>query len=177
MASVKFPCIGHRPLSDSGDFECNGDISTVGELLVRYRFLGTTTRNNSTRIIVVRKAEPGTIEKNNHQMLWGKPARTGDRLKVSQSPTTCVANSNAKSKACLRVSSMVTSSIVAPRRQMAKSGVYTTVRHLFALQSIRSRTLLRPDSSEPIRQRGVHGQVLAITHEPTAPTCWIYSCV
>jgi len=56
-------------------------------------------------------------------MLWGKPARTGDRLKVSQSPTICIANSNAKSKACLRVSSMVTSSIVAPLRQMAKSGV------------------------------------------------------
>jgi hypothetical protein len=39
---------------------------------------------------------------------------------VSQSPTICVSNSNAKSKACLRVSSMVTSSIVSAAAQMAK---------------------------------------------------------
>ena len=93
--------------------------------MAHYRFLGSTARNNSTRITVVRKAEPGTIEKNSHQMLWGKPARTGDRLKVSQSPTICVANSNAKSKECLRVSSMVTSSIVAPLRQAGEIGDYT----------------------------------------------------
>jgi len=41
--------------------------------------------------------------------------------------------------------------------------IYTIVRHLFALQPLRSKTLLRPDSSDPIRQRGVQGQVLAIT--------------
>ena len=126
------PCQKSAPQLQKPCCECNRDISTVGELLVRYRFLGSSTRNNSTRIIVVRKAEPGTIEKNNHQMVWGKPARTGDRLKVSQSPTICVANSNAKSKACLRVSSMVTSSIVAPLRQMAKSGDCTSLRRLFA---------------------------------------------
>jgi len=30
---------------------------------VRYLFLGSTTRSNSMRMIVVRKAEPGTIKK------------------------------------------------------------------------------------------------------------------
>ena len=31
------------------------------------------------------------------------------------------------------------------------------------------KTLLRPDSSDPIRQRAVHGQVLAITGENRSP--------
>ena len=39
------------------------------------------------------------------------------------------------------------------------------LRRLFALQPLPLKTLLRPDSSDPIRQRGVHGQVLAITGE------------
>jgi hypothetical protein len=47
-------------------------------------------------------------------MLWGKPASKVERLNVSQNPTICIANSNVKSKACLRVSSMVTGSILAP---------------------------------------------------------------
>ena len=49
-------------------------------------------------------------------------------------------------------------------------GVYTTLRHLFSLRPLRSKSLLRPDSSDPIRQRGVQSQVLAIT-----PKCWISS--
>jgi hypothetical protein len=64
-------------------------------------------------IIVVRKAEPGTIKKKISQTLRGKPTRTGDRLSVTQSPTVWVANSNVKSRACLRVNSIVTSLIVA----------------------------------------------------------------
>jgi hypothetical protein len=43
-----------------------------------------------------------------------------------------------------------------------KPGVYTTLRRLFALQPLRSKTLLPPDSSDPIRPRGVQDQVLAI---------------
>jgi hypothetical protein len=35
------------------------------------------------------------------------------------------------------------------------TGYYTTLRRLFAHQPLRSKTLLRPDSSDPIRQRGV----------------------
>jgi len=62
---------------------------------------------------VVRKAEPGTIEKKSHQMLWGKPVKTGDRSRVSQSPTVWIANSNVKSTACFRVSSMLIGPIVA----------------------------------------------------------------
>jgi hypothetical protein len=49
--------------------------------------------------------------------------------------------------------------------QLTLSGDYTTLRRLFALQPLRSKTLLRPDSSDPIRQRGVQGQLLAITYK------------
>jgi hypothetical protein len=59
-------------------------------------------------IMVVRKAEPGAIKKKATQRLRGKPARTGDRLNVTQSPTVWIANSNVKSRACLRVTSIVT---------------------------------------------------------------------
>ena len=34
-------------------------LQQVGQLLMCYRFLGSTARNNSTRITVVRKADPG----------------------------------------------------------------------------------------------------------------------
>ena len=61
--------------------------------------------------------------------------------------------------------------------QVTYPGHSTTLRHLFALRSVRSKTRLRPDGSEPIRQRGVQGQVLAITPEPTTPMSWIYFCV
>ena len=47
--------------------------------------------------------------------------------------------------------------------QLPKSCISATLLRLFALQPLRSRTLLRPDSSDPIRQRGVQGRVLAIT--------------
>ena len=76
---------------------------------------------------MVRRAEPGTIKKKQAQTLRGKSARTGDLLKVTQIPTIWVANSNAKSKACLRVSSIVTSPIVERRadfrRLLALTGV------------------------------------------------------
>ncbi len=65
------------------------------------------------RTIVVRKAEPGTIKKKQAQMPRGKPVRTGDRLNITQRPTAWVTNSKAKSTACLRGSSIVTSPIVA----------------------------------------------------------------
>ena len=61
----------------------------------------------------MRKAEPGTIEKKSHQMLWGRPAKIGDRVRVTQSPNVWVANSTVNRRACVRVSSMVTNPIVA----------------------------------------------------------------
>src|ERR1019366_1316473 len=36
--------------------------------------------------------------------------------------------------------------------QLTLTGVYTTLRRLFALQPLLSKTLLRPDSSDPIRR-------------------------
>src|SRR6267143_1818311 len=50
-------------------------------------------------------------------MLRGKPARIGDLLKETQSPTVWVADNSAKSRACLRVSSIVTRPIFGTSRQ------------------------------------------------------------
>src|ERR1019366_5335288 len=45
---------------------------------------------------------------------------------------------------------------------LLKPGDYATLRHWFAVQPLRAKTLLRPDRRDPIRQHGVQGQVLAI---------------
>src|SRR6266481_2030129 len=64
-------------------------------------------------ITVARKAEPGAIKNKQAQMLRGKPARIGDRTEANHNPSHCVAISEMKSTACLRVSSIIMSQIVA----------------------------------------------------------------
>ncbi len=66
---------------------------------------------NSMMMIVGRRAEPGAIKKKYVNMNLGN---SGDRLNMSQNPDNCITSSNAKSTACLRVSSMVMDEIVAP---------------------------------------------------------------
>ena len=75
-------------------------------------------------------------------MLWGNPARTGDRLNVTQSPTVWTANSNVKSRACLRVSSIVTSPIVAQGNVIpSSSGLQIDeIRRLHQLRVVGLRT-------------------------------------
>jgi hypothetical protein len=58
---------------------------------------------------VLRKAEPGAMPKKISQLVRGKLAKIGERLNVIHKPTISIRNKNAKSTACFRVSSMVTS--------------------------------------------------------------------
>lgn len=70
----------------------------------------------------VRNAEPGTHNKKKTQKPLNNSAKSGDRLNVSQNPSACAAVSTAKSTACLRVNSIVTSPILALRCRFEASG-------------------------------------------------------